>query len=134
MVEDYYSTYLTGLAASHAIPTAWGARFVKGTNLFLYTAPDNILNSLTIVPYQGSKPDTIKPDVYYPNIQIWIKNKTPHIAVDTGIELIKAIHRENTIINGVIFSLDSSPRIIGLDDVGTYHVTVNFQNKFVLPL
>lgn len=131
MVQDNYISYLGGLTAYVPITIAWGARFTLATNLFNYVVPETPVDLIAVIPYGGRAPDSKMPDVYYPNMQIWIRSVTPKKAINTGNAIIRDLHNNPNIIHGVVFAINSSPLVIGIDDKGRFNCTVNFKNNYV---
>lgn len=123
-------TYLTGLVAGNAVVSAWGAALVLNTNLFVHKVPDSPNDLIVLTPYGGPPPDTER-KVMNMNLQIRLRSKTPAKAYNTGVELIKALHVNGTITDGVTFAINSSPLPLGLDEKGRFTYTVNFRIKYI---
>jgi hypothetical protein len=131
MVQDDFCTYLIGLTTTHNVIATWGARLVKGKNLWIYDVPESPDELVALVPYQGRSPDIAIPKAYYPNMQIWIRSFTPKTAVSTGVYLIQDLHKNSDVTNGVVFAINSYPIILGNDDKGRYSCTVNFRINYI---
>lgn len=133
MLDDFI-TYFTELDASNTIVATFNDgessdTFVLSTNLFALVIPDLPDNIVVINPYEGgSLPDTRRL-VINPRVQILIRHTNPKAAYDVGLLLIKALHMNTTIIDGLCQSVNSNPFNVGPDDTGRNRYSVNFALK-----
>ena len=96
LVEDL-EAYFVNLPATSAICTNFGTTFTSNTNLFIVVEPASPTNSLTIIPYGGSPPDTRTRYAQYPSVQIRIKASTAAKGYKVGQAVINSMHQNDRV-------------------------------------
>lgn len=127
-------TYMTSLDSTSAVCTDWGSTFVFNSNLFALVIPEYPNNLICLIPYGGEEPEIGHRDLYNPNLQIWIRNTDPLVAYNTGSSLIHTLHKEQSLVNGVCFALNSAPISTGLDTKGRVNYSCNFHLKVIIDI
>ena len=130
-IMNSVASYLTGLGATHTIPTAFGTTFTFGGHLFIVIGPATDSDSLTLVPYGGGTPNI---DGYRQNpaIQIRTRTKSRNRAMSCQQALINNLHTNELSGEAIMFAVQSIPIFLGTDEGGEHTIVIsNYTIKHV---
>ena len=117
LLEDLERHFLN-LTATSTICSNFGDTFTSNTNLFLVTEPASPTNSLTIIPYGGSPPDTRHRKAQYPAVQIRVKANTAAKGYKVGQAVINTMHMNDRVGSNIkmkCFAKTSAPIFLKFD-------------------
>ena len=117
------ASYLTGLSATNIICSALGTTLKLATTLFLGQEPNKSTDTVTLIPYSGSPPDT-SGNKYMSAIQVRVKTDSVSKGLNTQQAIINYLHMNELGGRGLMMSVNSAPIITGMVEGGEKSICI----------
>lgn len=131
MIVNDIATYMEDLTATHPICSAMGGTFANGVNLFVAYEPKKDVDTLTIIPYSGARPNRDK-QRQTAAIQLRLKTHSRYKALNVQQACIDNLDSNYLNGNGFMRANESAPLIIGSIDNDRWTISVsNYTVKYL---